>query len=320
MPQSSFPHIAPIAACVLRGSIVESRHEAHIAEADSYGNVLAAAGERDLIATLRSSGKPLQAIPAITLPGASDLDLTDEEVAICCASHPGTPRHAALAASVLALSGFIPDNLVCGAPGDATSPLRHGCSGNHAAILLTAHLLKAPLEGYEHISHPAQQEILRVIRSLSGSEAEIAVDGCGVPTFGLPLSAMARAFANLTVSGAPWERIPRVMGAHPDLIGAQDWIDVRLMEVTQGRLVAKTGAEGLLCVGHAGRGVAIKIMDGSTRALGAATIAWLFARGWITAEEADDERLANLRRPPILDPCGRKVGEIRVSLEAMSRK
>jgi L-asparaginase len=157
-----------------------------------------------------------------------------------------------------------------------------------------------------------------LIRELSGEpDPIIAIDGCGIPTYGLTLAAMARAYANLTCSGTSWERIPRVMGAHPDLIGSQDWIDVRLMEVTQGRLIAKTGAEGLLCVGVPGRGLgaAIKVLDGSTRALGAATIAWLLRREWLTEEEAADERLAELRRPIFTDPAGAETGEICVTDE-----
>lgn len=302
-----------LVAAVRRGPIVESTHFVHAVETDTHGEVLYCAGEASLVTTLRSSAKPLQAIPAVTLPGSEGLNLTDEEVAICCASHPGQPRHTALAASVLALSGFLPDNLVCGAVGYPPSPLRHGCSGNHAAILLAAHLLRAPLEGYDRQDHPAQQKVLSVIRELSGeADPAVAVDGCGIPTFGIPLQAMARAFANLTREGAPWQRIPRVMGAYPELIGSSDWVDVILMQVTQGRVIAKTGAEGLICVGTSGRGFAVKIMDGSTRALGAAVIELLLKRGWISGQEAGDERLSQHRRPVFTDPSGRVTGEIRI--------
>lgn len=313
MPQSSK---SPIIASVIRGEIVESVHTIHAVETDADGQVAACAGNSSLVTTLRSSAKPLQAIPALTHPDAAALGMTEEEVAICCASHPGQPRHTAFVASVLALSGFIPDNLVCGGVGYPPSPLRHGCSGNHAAILLYAHLAGFPLDGYERIEHPAQQEIRRVICELSGvTEADVATDGCGVPTFGFALSAMARSFANLTLPGAPWERIPRAMAAHPDLVGSPGWIDVLLMQVTDGRLIAKTGAEGLVCIGMPGqgRGAAIKVLDGSTRALGTATIEWLRSRDWITNEEANDERLSELRRPVFTDPAGNEVGRIVVT-------
>jgi L-asparaginase len=313
MPPFSAVYSDPLHAAVYRGPILESLHVVHAAEADPEGSVLASAGDAGLVTTLRSAAKPLQAIPALTLPGATDLGLTDEEVAICCASHPGQPRHAALTASVLALSGFLPDNLVCGAACHPPSPLRHGCSGNHAAMLLAAHLLCAPLDGYHRKDHPAQKLVLDVIRKLSGvQEPALAIDGCGVPTFGLPLAAMARAFARLTVTDAPWSRIPRAMKAHPELIGSEDWIDVRLMQVTKGRLIAKTGAEGLLCIGSEGRGMAMKVLDGSTRALGAAAVEWLLLREWISDEEAGDALLTDLRRPQYRDADGQVVAEIRM--------
>jgi L-asparaginase II len=86
------------------------------------------------------------------------------------------------------------------------------------------------------------------------------------------------------------------------------------MRVTGGRLIAKTGAEGLLCIGQAaqGRGMAVKIADGSTRALGALTVRVLEQRGWITAEEASHPLLADLRHPCQRLPSGEVLSEIRV--------
>ncbi len=337
---------------VRRGEILEAVHHCAYAEVDSAGALISAAGDPDLVTTLRSAAKPLQAIPLVTLPQAQALSLTDEELAICCASHPGLPRHAALAASVLALSGFLPDDLVCG-PGLTASPLTHGCSGNHAGMLLTAHLLDAALEDYYLPDHPAQQLILSWICKLSGvEEARVATDGCGVPTFGLRLREMAAEFARLVGPGAEWSRIPQVMRAHPELIGEPDWIDVRLMQATCGRIVAKTGAEGLLCLGislappvlgaggaslqqagsavgagrrpgphpryaapeseDAARGLAIKILDGSTRALPALTLAILDRCGWLTPEEAESLLLAGFRLPVYCDSLGRPAAEVRV--------
>jgi L-asparaginase II len=287
---------------VRRGPIRESLHVGCGAEVDDAGDLRAAWGDPEFITTLRSAAKPLQAVPLVLHPSYCGLGVRDEELAIGCASHPGLPRHCGLAASLLALSGFVPDDLVCGPAGNPPVPLKHGCSGNHAAILLLAKLIGAPLEGYEQPDHPAQRAIREQIAAMAGgllpvlmptertdmegdrseavSEPEgpsllPATDGCGIPTFGMRLRDMARAFAALTRPDAPWADIPRVMGAYPELIGAEEWIDVRLMQVTQGRVVAKTGAEGLLCLGMAGqgRGMAIKVLDGGTRALGLMTIA-----------------------------------------------
>ncbi len=311
-----------ITAEVWRGPIRESIHNACFAASDPEGRLLSSGGDADFVTTLRSAAKPLQAVP-LTLLSESLLhnslpaDFNDEELAICCASHPGLPRHAALAASVLALSGVPPDDLVCGPGGSPPVEIRHGCSGNHACILLIAHLLGAPLWGYEKPDHPAQQEIARAIREMSGArDMQIGLDGCGVPTFGLTLREMARAFAVLNRAGAAWERIPRVMTAHPELIGADDWIDVRLMQATRGRLMAKTGADGLLCVGVPGHGLgmAVKVADGRTRALGICALEALKQAEWISAQELESPLLVPFLHPRILASTGEVAAEIRLTL------
>ncbi len=313
-PVTMRPHtMLAILAEVWRGEIRESIHQGAAVVADASGAVLESIGDTDLVTTLRSAAKPLQAIPLLTLPGAAELELADDELAICCASHPGGPRHSALAASVLALSGYLPDDLVCGPAGDPPSPLKHGCSGNHAAILLAASLLDAPLEGYHLASHPVQRHILQIIREMSGADSVlIATDGCGIPTFGLTLRQMARAFARLVSPDGAWRRIPQAMAAHPDLIGPTDRIDVCIMQATGGRIAAKGGAEGLIVLADRTkqRGMAIKIADGSTRALGPVTIALLLKWGWISVDEAKRSELRDLRTPAILGPDGSKAAEI----------
>lgn len=301
---------------VWRGKIRESLHQSAVVEVGLEGTLLSSWGDPDFVTTLRSAAKPLQVLPLVTLPNSGELGLTDEELAICCASHPGLPRHTALSASVLALSGYIPDALVCGPAGDPPATLKHGCSGNHAAILAIARLLGAPLAGYEKPDHPAQQLIRKIIALMASStDMQIAVDGCGIPTFGLRLREMAAAYASLCQAGAHWERVPRVMGGHPELIGPEERIDVRLMQVTGGRIIAKTGAEGLLCLGlrAQGRGMAVKILDGNPRALGPVTITALERIGWLTPEEAMDSRLDQLKRPKLLGPDGNVVAEIRMA-------
>jgi L-asparaginase len=305
----------PLTAEVWRGAIRESLHDAFAVEADASGEAGYVRGDPDLIASLRSAAKPLQAVPLTLHPQFHTLQLRDEELAVCCASHRGLPRHIALVAAVLSRCGFPPEKLVCGTLPGASSPLAHGCSGNHAALLLTAHLMGAPLEGYAAPDHPVQQAVSRQIAQMAGEERLLrATDGCGIPTFGMRLKAMARAFAALTAPGAPWEAIPKTMGDCPELIGAPEWIDVRLMQVTRGRILAKTGAEGLLCLGMArkGRGMAVKILDGSTRALGMVTLAALERAGWITPEEAAHPLLAPLRHPVILASTGEAAAEIRL--------
>ena len=269
-------------------------------------------GDGNFVTTLRSSAKPFQAIPILMSNG--DDELSDEELAICCASHPGTPRHSALAASVLALSGYIPDDLVC-TPSNGTSPLTHGCSGNHAAILLGAKLKGYPMRHYFLPEHPIQHDILKIISDVCDcNDIRVAVDGCGVPTFAMPLVNMAIGFANLCSKDSVAPRIPQVMGCNPELIGSETWPDVRVMKVTDGRIIGKTGADGLICYGKVGSksGVAIKVLDGSPRALGPASIHILSEIGWLSKEELENPDIMGLEQPPIKDSRNEIVGKLQL--------
>lgn len=302
---------SPIVARLWRGAVCEAEHRAYAVAVDEAGSVLWSAGEPDHVTTMRSAAKPLQLVPLVESGGADEL--SEEEIAVCCASHPGEPRHSALAASVLALSGFLPDHLICGPPADHPSPIRHGCSGNHAGILLLAKKLGAPLDTYYRPDHPAQKLIAGRIRELAGAdEVAIGVDGCGIPTFGLRMREMARAYAVLSRPGAPWSRIPTSMRHNPELLGPETRIDCRLIKATDGVVYAKTGAEGLLCLGRDGQGMAIKILDGNARALGAVAVECLLRTGWIGPEEAGSSFLAIHRRPELPSPTDDHAAEIRV--------
>jgi len=311
------PASLPVLAELWRGGIRESVHHGAWVEVDSAGRVLSAVGDPEYVTTMRSAAKPIQALPLLSLPGFQELEIRSEELAICCASHAGEPRHCGLAASVLSLSGYLPDNLVCGPAGHPPSPLKHGCSGNHAAILLIAHLLGATLEGYHRPGHPAQTIIHTKLQEMSRTKSIVdAQDACGIPTFGLTLSAIATSFARLAQAGP----IPEAMMAHPELIGPSEHFDTQIMRAFPGRIVAKTGAEGLLCLGLFGqdKGMAVKIGDGNPRSLGVVTLAAMRQAGWITDEEYLHEELSSMRCPLYYSSTGEAAAELRLRRDSFT--
>src|SRR5260221_7388841 len=84
------PHIGsapmgPIIVEVRRNGIVEARHVVHAVAVQS-GAVVAEAGDAALTCFMRSSSKPIQALP---LPRAR-AHLDDPDLAIASASHPAT--------------------------------------------------------------------------------------------------------------------------------------------------------------------------------------------------------------------------------------
>jgi L-asparaginase II len=249
---------------VRRGTFVESVHEVHgVAVRD--GETVASFGDPSLTASLRSSAKPLQALPlARAYPGLGEQDL-----AIASASHYGTAQHVEAVRRLLAATGGSEDELDCGVQDDrAPEPIYNNCSGKHAGMLATCRANGWPVEGYRHADHPLQQLLLGEVAAaaeLEPGEVGTGIDGCGVVAFAIPLERAARAFARLeTLDGG--DRIAAAMHAHPVLVGGEGATDTVLMQGHPG-MVAKGGADGLLCAGGHGAGLALKAADGNGRAL-----------------------------------------------------
>jgi L-asparaginase II len=254
----------PIRVAVRRGTFVESVHEVHgVAVRD--GKIAVSFGDPSLTASLRSAAKPLQALPlARAYP-----QLDQEELAIAAASHYGTARHIEAVRKLLAATGGSEDELDCGIQeGRPPQPIYDNCSGKHAGMLATCRAHGWPVEGYRHPDHPLQQLLLEEVAAaaeLDPAEVGTGVDGCGVVAFAIPLERVAFAFARLeSLDGG--KRVADAMRAHPELVGGEGATDTALMRTHPGT-VAKGGADGLLCAGGRGTGLALKAADGNSRAL-----------------------------------------------------
>jgi L-asparaginase II len=264
------------------------------------GEVVASAGDPELVTLMRSSSKPLQAIP---LTRARE-DVSDRDLAIASASHLADEAQLAAVRSLLARAPAGEDELECGPEGQPPSRLKHNCSGKHAGMLALCRAKGWRSEGYRLEGHRVQREMLAVhaeAAELPEDEILTGVDGCGVLTFGFTLGRMAHAFSRLgTLDGG--DRVAAAMRAHPDLIRGPAATDTRLMKALAG-WIAKGGAEGLLCAAGDGLGVALKSEDGNGRALGPA------AAAFFTQLDLDLEHLAVV---PIENSRGERVGDVRI--------
>jgi L-asparaginase len=256
--------VEPISVAVRRAGVVESRHRVHVVTVRD-GHVVEARGDSELMTFMRSAAKPLQALLLVR----EYADLGDEELTIACASHGARPEQLDAVKTLLARAWASEDDLECG-PVDG-SRLRHNCSGKHAGMLAVCAARGWPREDYRLPGHPLQQALVAEtaeITDVPADEMPLAVDGCGVVTFGLALERMAVAFARLVRGerdGA--ERIVRAMTTHPDLVEGPGWAATEVMHAVPGA-VAKGGAEGILCVGLSdGSGIAFKVEDGAMRAV-----------------------------------------------------
>jgi L-asparaginase II len=289
----------PILVEVRRNGAVEAQHRVH-AVAVRDGEMVATAGDPALTCFMRSSSKPLQALPLVR---ARD-DLPADELAIACASHHDTPEQVAAARALLARAEATEADLELGPQKGRPPELIHNnCSGNHAGMLALCRARGWPTQGYRLPEHPVQQACLAIHAEAAEVEPEAletGTDGCGIVTFALTLQRMAHAFSRLeSLPGGA--RVAAAMRARPDLVGGPDGADYLLMRDAPGWL-AKGGAEGLLCAASPdGIGVALKTEDGASRAHTPALEAFLDRLGIYLPE---------LATRPVLNTRGEQVGDI----------
>ncbi len=287
----------PIRVVVRRGDIVEAVHRVH-AVALKDGRVVEAAGDAQLVCFMRSSSKPIQALP---LARVYD-DLDERELAIASASHLARPEHLEAVRLLLARAGASEDDLECG---PASTRIQHNCSGKHAGMLALCRARGWEHEGYRLAGHPVQEGCLAEVAAaaeVDPAEIPTAVDGCGVVTFALTLERMAHAFARLErLDGG--DRVAGAMRAHPELIRGPGATDTVLMQRRPG-WIAKGGAEGLFCAASRdGLGLALKSEDGSSRGLGPALAAFLERLG---------AGLPELAVVPLENSRGERVGAVEI--------
>jgi L-asparaginase II len=337
----------PVLVEVLRGGRVESRHRGSIAVCAPSGELLVSAGDPDAFVYVRSTAKPFQLAPFVASGLFDRFELGTDALAVMAASHSGEDRHVRTVQAILRAGGLSTGALACGshAPydsetarrlirdGEQPTVMRHNCSGKHAGMLLFAKASGWPTDGYWQPDHPVQQACLAAVAVAAGIDPDriaTAVDGCGVVTFGMPLRALATAFARLVdPSPLPDEslrmavaRIAAAMMGHPELVaGERRRLDTALMRALRGRLVSKGGAEGVqglaLMAGAPSlgpaAGVALVIEDGNAGRR-AGNVASCEALRQLELLDHDTlERLAEFAAPAVLDPRGEESGEVRAA-------
>ncbi|MDX2086013.1 MAG: asparaginase [Candidatus Melainabacteria bacterium] len=290
-----------------RGQWVENRHAGWIIQVDLQGKILAQTQYASQCHTFfRSAAKPFQAIPLLRAELACELGSSG--LAIACASHTGTAQHLAEVRRLLRLASLSESLLGCGphAPFDSDAayqliqsqkspkPIHNNCSGKHAAMLLCCQKHGWSLGNYLQVEHPLQQQIQQEIQQFACLEnpPPSAIDGCGAPIVYLSLFSMAFLYAKL-VSDPFLQPILKAMTAHPTLIGGFNRVDSLIMQVSQGNLLAKVGADGVLAIGNASlsQGLLIKMADGNNTIRDQVALETLRVLGWLNASELADSRL-----------------------------
>lgn len=317
---------------------------------DDSGRPLAATGDPSRAVYLRSAAKPFQALPLLEAGGAERFRLTGPELALICASHGGEPRHVRTAQRLLDRGGFRVRDLVCGpdlpshepsarsllARGKRPTRLHNNCSGKHAGLLLACRLLGFPAKGYWEPSHPLQVAIRRRLAELGSfpeAEMDVAIDGCGLAVYRLPLSALALAYARLMarrVHGETREQararalVVQAMSSYPGMVAGTRFFTTELLRAGRGRWIGKEGAEGVYAVGvragaAGGRaaGIALKIEDGAARARPAVTLELMREMRWLP--DSARRALRAFESPPVRNAAGAVVGSIEPEVPIIRR-
>lgn len=289
----------PILAEAMRGGVVESFHRGALAIVDADGAVHTRIGDIERPVFPRSAVKVLQALPLVASGAADRWQLSDEELALSCASHGGEPRHVQTAASMLAKAGVDPEALECGthwpyndaaikalaARGEVPGALHNNCSGKHAGFVCLGCLMAEQagpggdrrdfLRGYVRPDHPVMREVTSALQAATGydlAHTAVGTDGCSIPTYAVPLRHLAHAFAKVSTGqglsaghARAAKRLREAVARAPFMVAGSGRLDTRLMERLGERLFCKVGAEGMYCAAlpELGLGVAIKIDDGN---------------------------------------------------------
>ncbi len=327
---------------ITRGDLVESRHAVSAVVVDATGAIVAAWGDPERLTFPRSANKPLQALPLVETGAADRFGLTDRQIAFACASHRGELFHVEAARDWLSQIGLDLTALECGShmpsdeahanqmirAGERPTALHNNCSGKHSGMLTHAVHCGEDPKGYVGIDHPTQRRITRAVLEICGVTGTPAhgVDGCGIPTFAIPLRNLALGMARLADRGGltaeratAAARIVAGMAAAPEMVAGTTEFVTRAMQIAGDKAVVKSGAEGVFtgALRLKGLGFALKAEDGAGRAAELAAAALL--KRFADLEDAQVAALDGFLAPKIFNRAGLEVGRMRPHFQEAAR-
>lgn len=297
-----------------RGDACESFHAGHAAIVDETGALVDGWGDPSAVVYPRSSCKMVQALPLVE--SGAGAGLTTRHLALACASHQGAAIHTDLVKRWLADIGLAESDLRCGASepkdhaardaliraGDKPCQCHNVCSGKHTGFLtLNRHLGGGP--EYVEVDHPVQRAVRAAFVEVTGEDSPgHGIDGCSAPSFLTTVTGLARAMARFAaardtgdVRACAMARLRDAMLLHPDLVAGEGRACTELMRAMGGRVAVKTGTEAMFVaiLPDQKLGIALKIVDGGTRAAEAAIAALLIRAGVLDGDHPAARRRLN---------------------------
>ncbi len=271
-----------------RGELLECVHRGYICCVNEDGQVVYSIGDPGFVTFMRSSAKPIQAIPLIKRGIDTKYNLSNKEITVMTGSHRAEPFHVTALESIIDKVKIDEDELICLPTyplsmnakeeilrnGGEKRRIYHNCSGKHMGILTLCTDMNCDKREYWNINSPAQQEILSHISMISGyprEQIKVGTDGCGVPVFAMPMKNLAMAYMKMACPDTIGDELTRdavikltkLMNENFEMVSGTDLICSLLL--MDDNIVAKGGAKGVYCFGLRDErlGFSIKIIDGS---------------------------------------------------------
>lgn len=324
----------PILVEVRRGGVLESFHRGVVCVVNAEGEVIYSRGDIEQISYPRSAMKLFQHIPLIISGVHDELKLNQKEIAIMCGSHNGENQHKEVVYSMLEKIGLDENHLKCGAQkptfrsdyeelirsGKSPAAIHNNCSGKHAGFLALCKKKGYELDTYLDLNHQIQKEIRTTIAAyyeVAENDLIPGIDGCSAPTFAMPIKNMALAFKNLVkpnskISEEQFKASKVILNAikeYPEMLAGTNRYCTDLIKITKGRIIGKTGADGVysLVIPHEGIGITVKIDDGKMGPQYQVVQELLKKHGWISNSEYNE--LEKYRKFELKNFSGKIVGE-----------
>ena len=314
---------------VWRGELLECVHQGHAVICDDAGEIVNAWGDPTAQIFPRSSCKMIQALPL--LESGAGAHLSQEQLALSCASHQGAAIHTDRVGAWLRDLGLTDADFRCGSqvPGDQDArnalirahaqpcQIHNNCSGKHVGFLTLNRHLGGGAD-YEKVDHPVQQAGKAAFEETTGETSPtFGIDGCSAPNHACTVHGLARAMAFFAsahdrsdLRSTAAVKLREAMMAYPELVAGETRACTDLMRAMNGRAAIKTGADGVFVaiIPEKRLGVALKIRDGATRASECVIAAILVSLGVL-----DPKHPAAIARmtPTLKNWRGTTVGHVR---------
>ena len=302
-----------------RGKTIETIHNGWICILDNNQKVVLKKGNIHDPVFLRSVAKPIQALPIIDF----NIQIPEKTLAVICGSHSGSSKHINLLKNLMQKFHIKESFLQCGIhePFDESerkklikknlkpTPLHNNCSGKHTGMLCICKKNGWPTKSYLSCNHPLQELILKNIIQLSGAKTiYTAIDGCSAPTFALPVINIARMFSLLTGElSSKYSFLLQSIRNNPYYFGGNGLLDSEIIKASRGKIISKSGAEGIIVCAYKGYSIVLKVADGSPKARSIIILKLLQELNWLKSSDISNSCLSRTLKNYFTNHSGKTV-------------